>query len=617
MPSVPALNLDHFAKLQKFGGTRRDASNSEHARIYEELKQEYGVVKEWALQVKAQLFPEGWVEIRRRPINQGGSFIEYTWAKLYPFPNAPKALAYTIGTGDDYGLVVKIDAVDTAGGMKIRSKVEELRNENGKDSSLIAFLSPEDGCHLSLDELTQWAVDQIRGFNYSYQEIVDRLGLRSEGNLLEANEIISSGGSVAKENRQAVNRILYGPPGTGKTFSTPIHAIALADRLPVEVVSSRDRAAILARWKQLRESGHIEFVTFHPAMTYEDFVEGMKPITVDGQVTYHIREGILRAISTKAKGALTGVSAAKRFDDILARLAEEPITLTTLRGKPFDVKYLGNTTFRVRPHATTAQDEQWHPVNIQAVRQWMAGEDIEPYNLSYVKALAEYIKAEAKDSTALPREVPDFVLIIDEINRGNIPAIFGELITLIEPDKRSGADEALSVVLPGSQQPFSIPRNLHLLGTMNTADRSVEALDIALRRRFDFVEMAARPEILDDEDCVVEGLKLSDLLRTLNQRLEALLDRDHTLGHAFFVGVHDFEGLRQVFENKVIPLLCEFFHGEWHKIGLVLGKGFVRLVPQAVRFASGFEFEDELPSRYELVAPGEWSLESFRQIIQA
>ncbi|MEE3591218.1 AAA family ATPase, partial [Pseudomonas aeruginosa] len=123
------------------------------------------------------------------------------------------------------------------------------------------------------------------------------------------------------------------------------------------------------------------------------------------------------------------------------------------------------------------------------------------------------------------------VLIIDEINRGNVSRIFGELITLIEQSKRAGAEEALSVVLPYSKQRFSVPQNVYLIGTMNTADRSLAGLDIALRRRFEFREMPPRPELLDDVR--IGGLNVGQLLRTMNQRIEVLLDRDHCLGHAY------------------------------------------------------------------------------------
>lgn len=164
-----------------------------------------------------------------------------------------------------------------------------------------------------------------------------------------------------------------------------------------------------------------------------------------------------------------------------------------------------------------------------------------------------------------------YVLIIDEINRGNISRIFGELITLIEPSKRAGASEALEAVLPYSKRHFSVPDNVYLIGTMNTADRSLAGLDIALRRRFVFREMPPRPELLDAVE--VQGLNIGKLLRVMNQRIEVLLDRDHCLGHAYFMSLKSGDSLQQlevIFRNQILPLLQEYFFEDWQRIQWVL-----------------------------------------------
>jgi 5-methylcytosine-specific restriction protein B len=175
----------------------------------------------------------------------------------------------------------------------------------------------------------------------------------------------------------------------------------------------------------------------------------------------------------------------------------------------------------------------------------------------------------------------NFVLIIDEINRGNVSQIFGELITLIEDDKRLGREEALEITLPYSKKPFGVPPNVYIIGTMNTADRSVEALDTALRRRFEFVEMPPNSNLINRyvnaEAGNVGGINLMGLLDRINTRLEKLLDKDHMIGPSYFLSVETILDLMRVFQNKIIPLLQEYFYGDFGKIGLVLGKGFVSI----------------------------------------
>ena len=168
----------------------------------------------------------------------------------------------------------------------------------------------------------------------------------------------------------------------------------------------------------------------------------------------------------------------------------------------------------------------------------------------------------------------NYVLIIDEINRGNISKIFGELISLIEPSKREGESEELEVILPYSKENLTIPKNLYIIGTMNTADRSIALLDIALRRRFNFIEIMPQYDILKNKK--IENIELDLLLSTINKRIEFLLDREHTIGHSYFLNINTFEDLVQVFKNSIMPLLQEYFYDDFEKIKTIFSNnGFI------------------------------------------
>ena len=215
-----------------------------------------------------------------------------------------------------------------------------------------------------------------------------------------------------------------------------------------------------------------------------------------------------------------------------------------------------------------------------------------------------------------------YVFIIDEINRGNISKIFGELITLIEPSKRLGQSEELQAKLPYSHKAFGIPDNVYLLGTMNTADRSIALLDTALRRRFSFVEMMPDSGVLDDVK--VDGISVSGLLTTLNRRIEVLFDREHTLGHAFFTPLCQsptIQTLGEIFRDKVIPLLQEYFYDDYEKICLVLGdrkrpeqQQFFKVETVDLQSLFGVEPEFEVTPTYRINPDAFFDTEVYRNL---
>ena len=201
------------------------------------------------------------------------------------------------------------------------------------------------------------------------------------------------------------------------------------------------------------------------------------------------------------------------------------------------------------------------------------GYELRPGIFRRISQAAESERQAAEDEGRNPKR---FVLIIDEINRGNIPKIFGELITLIEDSRRLGEDDATTVTLPYSGDEFGVPNNLYLIGTMNTADRSIQQLDTALRRRFTFVEMMPDPDhelILE----AVDGVNCREMLRAMNERIAVLMDREHQIGHTYLFNVRDLADLADRFQNRIFPLLQEYFYEDWKKIGAVLGgNAFVR-----------------------------------------
>jgi len=723
---------DHFKLLNKWKGQKRDESNPEQNRAYEDLKAAYEVTEAWANQVKDTLFPTGMVMLRKRPTSQANSFLPYNWARIYPSAESPKSLAYTVGIDANKGFVVKIDTVSVGDSDPIRHAYLALRGNDDKASPIVAMLPAATGLDRTLAELIEWSVEAIRGFQLRYDDVVTKLGIGtklSDEDLLKhfdakpvfktaraawsqqekivfcqlARAIHAAGldwwhmgngvqvrfgrknpgreravgvlglvmgtrvrkisstralGTVAKLDRevltadlvvrieaalaadrealdawlvlenerpglwpdelrddpvepdedaedketddpavakQAINRIYYGPPGTGKTYT-------LSQLLKREYEQAMT-AVSHEEWRRQAINERIAGLTWWEGAAAALYDLGGKAKV--GQLYDHPFIQAIAATKGRSKNVRNTLWG-------------------TLQHHTVDGSKTVNTALRLAPAVfDKTPDSVWQFAGdwqetgaelIDAVKSYQAGPKptgaVQRYSFvtfhqsygyeEFVEGLRPVLDGDAqtseiqyeirsgvfKDLCRRARLEPEqrFAMVIDEINRGNISKIFGELITLIEPDKREGAENPVSVTLPYSGERFSVPPNVDIIGTMNTADRSLALLDTALRRRFEFVPMM--PDARDESGAplcdlrVTLGEQIIDIPRMLsaiNQRVEALYDRDHCIGHAYFTplakvpdGDERLVALQQVFSARILPLLEEYFFEDWQKIRLVL-----------------------------------------------
>jgi len=445
-------------------------------------------------------------------------------------------------------------------------------------------------------------------------------------------------------NQQQINQILYGPPGTGKTYNTITEAVAIVQNRDINEVKALERKIIKKDFDLLSKKKQIMFTTFHQSMSYEDFVEGIKPILIEDaakdtqEVSYEIVGGIFKQAAARAAynsykefhGEDNLTYTYSQLHEAFIEMVREKISKNdfficeTKNGSFVEIFRVNkNDSIQARAkgsHVTSVApltkeniqklyDTYKSVTEISHLQEVRDVVEVSPRTTEFYavfKALLEYEKnsfepnkesEELKEIDLTDEEIilqfdsgvftemsrkhgaisSKVVLVIDEINRGNVSSIFGELITLLEEDKRLGKENELSISLPYSKGHISVPSNLHIIGTMNTADRSVEALDTALRRRFSFKEIMPDPALLQEIE--FEGFNLEEVLKTINERIEFLLDRDHTIGHSYFMNLnsHDTISLKEIFKNKVIPLLQEYFYHDYEKIALILGPGFVKV----------------------------------------
>ena len=462
-----------------------------------------------------------------------------------------------------------------------------------------------------------------------------------------------------------LNQILYGPPGTGKTWNTVTRAVAIIEGRKVEKVADEERKDVKSRFEKFRKDGQVAMVTFHQNYAYEDFIQGIRPILdEDGDrgLAYELRSGVFLDLAKEAEknreDAARKADESWDVDEVLDGFMEWIETRTGKNG-PMQVnppeewpqilsakryesgQNRGEFIVRGSLRPNRAQGVRGRVLK-RDYRSFREGgikkpQDITPIGKSRNKSLGtyklcfhilemmkQYHDENWNEFRGDSADRKNYVLILDEINRGNIARIFGELITLVEESRRIGRSDETRVKLPyadDDDEDFGVPENLYLIGTMNTADRSIALLDTALRRRFEFVEMMPwvdHPKISADAD----GVNVRELLRAMNERIRFLLDRERQIGHTYFLGVDSIESLKKVFQNRIAPLLQEYFYDDWEKMDLVLNRnGFVKKLdvpkePKKLNDAADTDrkayelrsFEDKKwndPERYRKIYSGE------------
>ena len=397
--------------------------------------------------------------------------------------------------------------------------------------------------------------------------------------------------------RMKKNIILQGAPGTGKTYTTAALALSLID----ENISYFNHDVVMEKYQEYVEKGQIAFITFHQSMDYEDFVEGLKPQLVensDGNTTgiaYRVEDGIFKHLCKKAIEDSALVSMQDNFESVWGKLVDE------LDEKDFiEIPLLsGKNTFRIElnEYGTGLATRTYEDDSFQKDR-WISGKSKffskeQLYNVyrglpgtparghdNYRKAIIRYCKENlGLVEYALPlnntqSNTNPFILVIDEINRGNVSKIFGELITLLESDKRIGSMHPINVRLPYSKELFSVPPNIYLIGTMNTTDRSVGTIDYAVRRRFAFITLKSEKSAIEkfydnvpggtDAALKNKALELFSSVKRFIEENKIEEDFDDLMpGHSYFMAKSDTE-LEQKFTYEVLPLLYEY-----HKDGLL------------------------------------------------
>lgn len=535
---------------------------------------------------------------------------------------------YTFYTNEIYNKYCNYIGVNTKKTGEIYSHYCELLHELesfvSKDKELLELIANEtENCYQSNLLLAQNIVYvMLKEGNFYKQNGEEAMSTKSK-ELIEYTELL----------RNKLNVILQGAPGTGKTYTTASLALSICG----EDLDYNDRDAVMKRYKELREAGRIGFCTFHQSMDYEDFIEGIKPKTENGIVTYDIEDGIFKRICDEARN-IVSIKKFEKIDFSKTRVFKmslgdrneaEEVFSYCLENNVIALGWGEDKDFSncVKREDFKALDSTWGATAVEIFKTWMQKGDVVLISdrLKGIKAIARIVgDYEYNNSTPLrmcqfrkvewlyngelittnkfygkrlsqqsiygfydsnkigkpdfngnlnvdflnevitgninEKETKPYVLIIDEINRGNVSKIFGELITLVETDKRLGNSQTeLTVELPYSKEPFGVPKNLYIIGTMNTTDRSTGTLDYAVRRRFSFVTLEAQENVLVETNACEEAKALFKDVKTFieNNKLEDIDIGDLMVGHSYFM-TNDIKVLKQKIRYDVIPLVKEY-----------------------------------------------------------
>lgn len=362
-----------------------------------------------------------------------------------------------------------------------------------------------------------------------------------------------------------LNQIFYGPPGTGKTYNTILEAAKI-------VTQNEDIVYYEAQMIFNNNLGdQIEFITFHQNYSYEDFIQGLRPdVEAGGTLSFFKSDGVFKKIADRAlknyRESNTKVQKKKDFsevfeefifplvegevDEIEIKMRKVSFFITNIKDKSIEFRKTSGGTDHTLSIGTL--EEMYDRESIKGIKGLA----------SYYKPLLEELLNRGKLNETEHISRKNYVIIIDEINRANISRVFGELITLIEKDKRLGGKIPLTATLPSGEQ-FIVPSNLYIIGTMNTADKSIALLDIALRRRFEFVPMYPNSESTEDKT-----VNDPNILEAINKEIITRKGHDFTIGHSYFMG-EDYE-LKNTIDNKVIPLLLEYFMNDHEEVKKIL-----------------------------------------------